>query len=290
MNYERDFFQHVSFQTNPIMSYGVIAFNEFGQLLSVCRLFSIGYCEFLNQCKTVVASPSSLRVLHFRRVFRQMTCSEKVKVLQSNPENVFTIFPILREELLHSMIHDPVYHEPEWGFPKGRKNAKEEAVKCALREFSEETGVPAGSFRRDLSSSSFAKPIHVFHEVFMGSNFRIYQHQYYLLPLFGVDRRQSIRDSSEISQVSWMNVAELRQKERPYYQQRFFLLHEVESFIRTYLQKGFSTWKPSPPLKLQTSISSTDSGLSEQYQTYRRAKNKQKPKKHLQTIQLTPVS
>ena len=32
--------------------------------------------------------------------------------------------------------------EPEWGFPKGRRNYQESDLHCALREFSEETGFP----------------------------------------------------------------------------------------------------------------------------------------------------
>ena len=31
--------------------------------------------------------------------------------------------------------------EPEWGFPKGRRNYQESDISCALREFSEETGI-----------------------------------------------------------------------------------------------------------------------------------------------------
>jgi 8-oxo-dGTP pyrophosphatase MutT (NUDIX family) len=33
------------------------------------------------------------------------------------------------------------FNEPEWGFPKGRRNPNEKNLKCALREFWEETGI-----------------------------------------------------------------------------------------------------------------------------------------------------
>ena len=33
-----------------------------------------------------------------------------------------------------------IWVEPEWGFPKGRRNFMEKDYECALREFSEETG------------------------------------------------------------------------------------------------------------------------------------------------------
>jgi ADP-ribose pyrophosphatase YjhB (NUDIX family) len=33
-----------------------------------------------------------------------------------------------------------VWSEPEWGFPKGRRNYQEKDYECAVREFCEETG------------------------------------------------------------------------------------------------------------------------------------------------------
>ena len=35
---------------------------------------------------------------------------------------------------------------PEWGFPKGRRNLKERDRECAVREFSEETGLTAEDY------------------------------------------------------------------------------------------------------------------------------------------------
>lgn len=34
-----------------------------------------------------------------------------------------------------------IYNEPEWGFPKGRRNDYESNIDCAIREFEEETGI-----------------------------------------------------------------------------------------------------------------------------------------------------
>ena len=33
------------------------------------------------------------------------------------------------------------WEEPEWGFPKGRRNYQEKDYDCAMREFTEETGL-----------------------------------------------------------------------------------------------------------------------------------------------------
>ena len=36
-------------------------------------------------------------------------------------------------------MSDSKFIEPEWGFPKGRRNNKEKDINCAIREFYEET-------------------------------------------------------------------------------------------------------------------------------------------------------
>jgi 8-oxo-dGTP pyrophosphatase MutT (NUDIX family) len=37
------------------------------------------------------------------------------------------------------------WEEPEWGFPKGRRDTQESDWVCALREFKEETGQPSNT-------------------------------------------------------------------------------------------------------------------------------------------------
>lgn len=65
-----------------------------------------------------------------------------------------------------------VDYEPEWGFPKGRRNINEADMKTAFREFSEETGIETESLM--LLSH---KP---FDETFSGSNGVRYKHVYFV--------------------------------------------------------------------------------------------------------------
>lgn len=65
-----------------------------------------------------------------------------------------------------------VPYEPEWGFPKGRRNINEPDMKTAFREFSEETGISTESIM--LLSH---KP---FDETFSGSNGVRYKHVYFV--------------------------------------------------------------------------------------------------------------
>ncbi len=61
---------------------------------------------------------------------------------------------------------------PAWGFPKGRKNPQETDIECALREFTEETGLPI-----DNIVLTDSKP---FIEDFIGSDNCHYINHYFL--------------------------------------------------------------------------------------------------------------
>lgn len=68
---------------------------------------------------------------------------------------------------------EPNLDETEWGFPKGRRNINENDIRCALREFREETGIDT----RGIVLHHNIKP---FEEVFTGCNKVRYRHVYYL--------------------------------------------------------------------------------------------------------------
>jgi 8-oxo-dGTP pyrophosphatase MutT (NUDIX family) len=64
------------------------------------------------------------------------------------------------------------YHEPEWGFPKGRRRLKESDMGCAIREFCEETGLVKDDINLDDEKEQFE-------ETFHGTNKVLYTHIYY---------------------------------------------------------------------------------------------------------------
>jgi 8-oxo-dGTP pyrophosphatase MutT (NUDIX family) len=66
--------------------------------------------------------------------------------------------------------------DTEFGFPKGRRNINETDLQCALREFSEETGVLVS----DITVLSNVGPCE---EIFTGSNGVRYRHVYYVAEL-----------------------------------------------------------------------------------------------------------
>jgi 8-oxo-dGTP pyrophosphatase MutT (NUDIX family) len=65
------------------------------------------------------------------------------------------------------------YSEPEWGFPKGRRNINESDIDCAKREFTEETAV-------DTAGILFLRNVKPVEETFFGMNRVNYRHIYYV--------------------------------------------------------------------------------------------------------------
>ena len=89
--------------------------------------------------------------------------------------------------------------EPEWEFPKGRKNFQEKDIDCAYREVSEETGLPV----KDLTLVENVVP---FEETFIGSNFKTYKYKYFLasVPTTGGDLTRF--QQSEIGDARWFTL------------------------------------------------------------------------------------
>jgi len=84
--------------------------------------------------------------------------------------------------------------EPEWGFPKGRRRIREEDVHCALREFSEETGLASSDIKLDASFNPYE-------EVFYGTNFILYRHVYYVGSIETYGPRSILVDITNINQA-----------------------------------------------------------------------------------------
>jgi ADP-ribose pyrophosphatase YjhB (NUDIX family) len=99
---------------------------------------------------------------------------------------------------------------PPWGFPKGKKNGyHEDSIKCALREFTEETKIDLNKI--DLVHSNS------FTENFKGSNNKNYTTHYYIAETkeYNVPKPSSIADcirkktlSEEASEIKWFTIDE----------------------------------------------------------------------------------
>jgi 8-oxo-dGTP pyrophosphatase MutT (NUDIX family) len=123
--------------------------------------------------------------------------------------------------------------EPEWGFPKGRRNYQERDLDCALREFSEETGY-------DSSKLIVMQNIVPYEEIFMGSNVKTYKHKYYVayFPLthnaaasFSVSPKFQ---KTEVSKMEWFSFEECVRHIRPYNLEKLNILRNLNDALKEY--------------------------------------------------------
>ena len=106
----------------------------------------------------------------------------------------------------------PPQESPEWGFPKGRRDAQESDYVCAMREMYEETGVTED----DVIPIQNIDPLT---ESFFGSNHVHYCHKYYVV--WVPDSVKISFDTSnehmrrEIGDLQWFSLEEGLKRIRP---------------------------------------------------------------------------
>ena len=119
------------------------------------------------------------------------------------------------------------WKDPEWGFPKGRRNLKETNLDCAKREFQEETGISSDSYQI-LHISSLE-------EVFIGTNNVRYKHVYYLAVANDVLNLQidplNESQKAEVSKIGWFNYDQCIHLLRPYNTEKKAVLTDAYNVI-----------------------------------------------------------
>jgi len=134
-----------------------------------------------------------------------------------------------------------LYDNPEWGFPKGRRNMSENDLACALREFTEETGISS----KQIKICVDIKPIE---EVFSGSNRIRYKHVYYVgkqhstsndainLSASNLYNPENKIQSKEIKDVRWFSYQEAQQLIRNHNVERKELFKRLNNVIMRTVQ------------------------------------------------------
>lgn len=126
------------------------------------------------------------------------------------------------------------YKVPEYGFPKGRKNRREDCVGCARREFEEETGLCRGHY-------TLVKSAPVFEERFTATNGMEYRHLYYLAKTSPTAPAPSItahvKQLEEIGAVEWRTPTECKEIFRPYDTSKKQVTDEVHAYVTSLLSQ-----------------------------------------------------
>jgi len=114
--------------------------------------------------------------------------------LKKNEVNLY----ISLDKILQETVYN--YYEPEWGFPKGRRNSKEKNIECAKREFEEETLI-----NTDNINILNLSPLE---ETYIASNNLKYKHIYYISQIKNnnIDLKLDLDNSEqkiEIGDIKW---------------------------------------------------------------------------------------
>ena len=112
-------------------------------------------------------------------------------VLKKNDINIhISLEKIMNNDTYH-------YYEPEWGFPKGRRNNKEKNIECAKREFEEETNIKDN----EINVINMT-PLE---ETYIASNGLKYKHIYYISQLKDYNKKIILTDNLEVGDIKWYN-------------------------------------------------------------------------------------
>lgn len=222
----------------PIMSFGVICFrivNDKIQYLMIRRKDSLGYVDFLrgkfNQyndfhLKNIISEMTDEEIVNIQTkeypyLWNKLWEKEDEKCDKKNLEK----FNFVKNQKSHLLVENNFkWKEPEWGFPKGRRNNRENDFDCSMREFEEETG-----FKND--KLIILKNIGYFEEVFTGSNMKSYKHKYYLCKMNLEDTYSNKFQKSEIGDMKWFSFNECLEHIRSYNVEKKIMLIKINNIL-----------------------------------------------------------
>lgn len=204
----------------PISSYGIIAYrikDQKCEFLLIQRKNTHGYTDFIRG-RYYNRNPEEMLKIYIN----EMVDEERVKILslpfddlwvdlwlknnkisRGEYEKAKARFSQINIEKLFEKVEPSKFSMREYGFPKGRRNRKEEQLSCAIREFQEETGLY-------LDFSNVVSKKITFEENFTGTNGIQYKHVYYLAKISSETRdpridSQNVKQCEEIRDVRWSN-------------------------------------------------------------------------------------
>lgn len=242
----------------PITSIGIIAFrlnNNKIEYLLIRRKDSLGFVDFLRGKYIVTNKEYIINLLNKMTIFEkefllksnfselwnhlwgenvgiqyrseEKTSLEKFTQLKSGIKLNNGIIYSLKDLIEESNNNYLNYEEPEWGFPKGRRNYQEKDITCALREFEEETGFD----KFDLSIIQNILPIE---EIYTGSNFKSYKHKYFIGYISNNSIPKFDYQETEVSRIEWKSLECTIEKIRGYNLEKIDLIKQVNKILERY--------------------------------------------------------
>lgn len=216
------------------------------KILMVRRKDSLNYIEFIRG-KYNVDNKEQID-----KLFKLMTKEENIKILSLDFDELwnelwketakskiyqkeYNLSKLKFEELKANNFYNLIgfgtsnlseYDEPEWGFPKGRRNSNEKNLDCAIREFIEETNI-------DSNYLHILERLNCVIEEYQGTNLINYRHVYYLASINDEIELDINNDNQlhEIGDIRWFTIPEAITKIRPYHDKRIQMIHQIYFFL-----------------------------------------------------------
>ena len=225
----------------PIMSFGIICYRfnphvNKVEYLMIRRKDSLGYVDLLR------GKYNQYNEFHISNFIKEMTYYEIDNIINyeypylwdklwnKNDEKYdrknMEKFNYVKTNLFDIIVNNNnKWNEPEWGFPKGRRNINENDFDCSIREFEEETGY-------NKKKLIMLKNINFFEEVFTGSNMKSYKHKYYLCKMNYDDTlNENNYQKSEIGDLKWFCFEDCINNIRSYNIEKINMLKKINNII-----------------------------------------------------------
>lgn len=235
---------------DAITSIGIIAFKKTGnelKYLMICRKNTLGFVDFIR------GRYNLLNIEYISNLIEIMTIHEKQLIVTKSFEELWSYLwgnniaiqyrgeeTYAKEKFntiqkgynnnsefinINKLVNNSStnWEEPEWGFPKGRRNYQERDLYCALREFSEETGY-------NENNINIINNIIPYEEIFLGSNYKCYKHKYYIGEITNTFVKNSHQES-EVSKVEWKTYEDGLLSIRDYNLEKQEILKKVHNVL-----------------------------------------------------------
>lgn len=248
----------------PLTSYGILLFRynksiEDVQYLMICRRHTFGYVEFIRAnyqilnrdyikqllMEMTVHERNKIQTMSFKELWMDLWQQKNVHYNHEFNTAHYTFKRLMNSEMCKELLRTlpkSVWTQPEWGFPKGKRNVSESPLECAVREMQEETGLFYNQGYTSIigDSDSHGLPKQVA-EIFQSTDKSVYRHIYYLYRHVGnVDytlNAKNIMQMREVSDIMWLTYDECMVCIRSYNIAKKKMLSTVHPKIVAYCKK-----------------------------------------------------
>jgi 8-oxo-dGTP pyrophosphatase MutT (NUDIX family) len=237
----------------PINSYGIVIYKKFigshMKYLMIQRKYSHSFtslmkCKFYNTIDDNLIDFYKLAIIvkylpkteryiinnySFEYMWNKMWTWESAETNSKFHEYLLKYNEVLPYLLILIKMIPAILDQPEWEFPKGKRNLNENDYECAVRECLEETTYTSDEY--------YTYPnLRLFQDKFIGTDGNIYCNNYYLAALKNYNKLIyydciNLKQSTEIRKIGWFTLDEIEHKIRNVYPSRYNMIKHINHLI-----------------------------------------------------------